>query len=171
MKARQFGWLLAALLTAAPAAATVSPGTNGCDGPVMGWGQQEDERRQGSRGFQKWWMDASDRAELGITDQQSAKIEDIFQSHIGPQRERYLESRKLEPVVEQLIKEGKADPAHVGQQVQRLEQLKAEMNAARIVMLYRQMRELTPAQRDKLRRLQERREAERRKSSESQHRR
>jgi Spy/CpxP family protein refolding chaperone len=171
MEARQFGWVLAALLAASPAGAATPPAIDVCDGPGLAHGQRDDDRRQGPRGFQKWWMDEQPRAELGITAQQSAKIEDIFQAHIGPQRERYAESRKLEPVVEQLIKEGKADPAHVAQQVQRLEQLKAEMNAARIVMLYRQMRELTPAQREKLRQLQERREAERRKSTESQHRR
>lgn len=127
-----------------------------------------DERRQGHRRL--WWMDPTDRAELEISDRQSAKIDEIFRSHMGMQRERAAEFRKLEPTVDQLIKEGTADPSYVGQQVQRLESLKADMNTARIVMLYRVMRELSPEQREKLKRLQERRDAERRKSTESQNR-
>lgn len=124
-----------------------------------------DDRRQGRRS--RWWMEAKDRAELGITDAQSAQIEAIWQSTFRTQVERWREHQKLEPVVEQLIKDGTADPEYVAQQVNRLHSLNAEMTATRVITLYRMMRELTPAQRDKLKRMQERRDAEPRKSTDS----
>lgn len=133
-------------------------------------GQRDGDRRQGPRRG-PWWREPADRAELGITDLQSAKIEEIWQSVARRQRERWHEHEKLEPLVEQLVKDFSADPDHVAQQVERLHQLKYEMNSTRIMMLYRQLRELTPAQREKLKRLEERREAERRKSTDSTNRR
>jgi Spy/CpxP family protein refolding chaperone len=166
MKALQFGWVLAALLVA-PSGAAATPLVDACDVPAVGQREREDERRQGQRRIPKWWMDVPARAELGITDQQSAKIEEIFQSTLQAQRERWREHEKLEPLVEQLIKDGTADAAHVARQVERLHTLKAELNATRITTLYRMQRELSPEQRNKLRRMQERHEAERRKSTES----
>lgn len=176
MKVRKVVWTAAVLLAclgvdlpaaqnaAQESSATVAPKRH--DQHEQGQG----ERRPGQRGPRRWWMDPSDRAELDITDAQSAKIEAIWQAHRGPQWERIVESRKLEEVVEKLIKEGTAEPEHLGREVQRLENLKAKINTERILMLYRQLRELTPAQREKLRRMQERREAER-KTTESQQRR
>jgi Spy/CpxP family protein refolding chaperone len=161
MTARQFGWVVAALLTLGAAAETAAARPI----EVPGQGQRDEERRQGQRRIPKWWMDAPARAELGITDQQSAKIEAIFQSTLQAQRDRWREHEKLEPLVEQLIKDGTADASHVARQVERLHTLKAELNATRISTLYRMQRELSPEQREKLRRMEERREAERRKST------
>jgi Spy/CpxP family protein refolding chaperone len=169
MKAGQFGWVLVALLAVVPADVAASPLGGACDGPAIG--QKDEERRQGQRRIPKWWVDEAPRAELGITDQQSAKIEQIFQSTLQAQRERWREHEKLEPLVEQLLKDGTADAAHVARQVERLHTLKSELNATRITTLYRMQQELSPAQREKLRRLEERRAAERRKTTESQHRR
>jgi Spy/CpxP family protein refolding chaperone len=169
MKARQFGWVLALLLSAglpAEAAGRVAHGACG-EARFETGRQRDDERRQGQRRIPKWWMDAPARAELGISDQQSAKIEAIFQSTLHAQRERWREHEKLEPLVEELIKGGTADAADVARQVERLHTLKAELNATRITTLYRMQRELSPEQREKLRRMEERREAERRKSTES----
>jgi Spy/CpxP family protein refolding chaperone len=166
MKALQLGWVVAAMLIVTPGGAAAAPPVDACDGPAVGH-QRDDERRQGQRRIPKWWMDEGPRAELGITDQQSAKIEEIFQSTLQRQRERWREHEKLESLVEQLIKEGTADAGHVARQVERLHTLKSELNATRIITLYRMQQELAPAQREKLRRMEERREAERRKSSES----
>jgi hypothetical protein len=173
MKVRKVVWTVAVMLvcsgTGAPAAqgeqesaATVAPRQHD---------QQRggDERRQPRRS--RWWMEAKDREELGISDQQSAQIEAIWQSTFRAQVERWREHQKLEPVVEQLIKEGTAEPEYVAQQVQRLHALNAEMTATRVITLYKMMRELTPAQREKLKRMQERRDAEPRKTTDSQQRR
>lgn len=132
-------------------------------------GQRERDGRdgQGPRRSAKWWLDATDRAELGITDEQSGKLEAIFQSVSPGQRERWREHERLEPIVARLIKDGSADPGHVAPQVERIETLKAQMNAARIMMLYRMQQELSADQRGKLKRLLERRDAERRKSTDS----
>lgn len=174
MKARQFGWLVVVALVAVPGSLGAQQAADGASGEKgkldrpHGQRERDDERRQSRR---KWWMEAADRAELGITDQQSAKIEEIWQSVASRQRERYHEHQRLEPQVEQLVKDMSADPAHVGRQVERLHALKAELNATRILMLYRQLRELSPAQREKLKRMEERRELERRKLTDSQNRR
>ena len=128
--------------------------------------QDREDRRQGQR-RQPWWRDAGDRAEIGITDEQSAKLDSIWQSVAQAQRDRWREQQRLEPIVEKLIKEGTADAAVVAPQVERLETIKAQLLSTRIVMLYRMKQELSPAQRDKLTRLLDRQDAGRRKSTDS----
>ena len=171
MQARQISWMAVGVLAWGTAAiASGVPETVPAAQEAPATVQRPSGQGAGPGGqvrSRKWWIDANDRAELGITDQQSAKLEAIFQSVAPAQRERYLEQQKLEPAVEQLIKSGSADPVHVTQQVERLETLKAQMNATRIMMLYHMQQELSPAQREKLSRLLDRREAERRKSPDS----
>jgi hypothetical protein len=158
--ARQFGWILAAVVACAPAAAQAyAPCEFGQSGD-RGQQSRRDDRRPR---FVKWWVEQPDRGEIGISDQQSAKIEEIWRSHIPAQRDRWRELEKLEPVVSQLIKDGTADPADVEKQVERMETLDAQMRAARTMMLYRIHRELSADQRARLKAISERREAERRK--------
>lgn len=164
--ARHFAWILAAALAGTiPAAASAV-----CTGSEAICGQAdrrdprpgEPKRQQRSR-FVKWWEEPQERAELGITDQQAARIEEIFQSTLPAQRQRYEELRKLEPAVEQLIKDGTADPAFVDKQVERFEYLSAEVRRTRTLTLYRIHRELSAEQRAKLKAMFDRRDAERRK--------
>lgn len=167
MKHRQFAVMAALALLSGAVAPAVAGGQESATGAAASkpkHDQRGGEDRRQSR--QKWWMDAGDRAQLGIDDVQSARIESVWQSTRRAQFERWREHQKLEPLVEQLIREGTADPAFVAQQVERLHTLKSEMNATRIVTLYRMLQELTPEQREKLRRKQEREEAARRRSSE-----
>jgi hypothetical protein len=163
--ARHFGWIVAAALLCVPVtevtAATCEPAQPGAEKHLQ---QRRDDRRPR---FVKWWLEPQDRAEIGISDQQSARIEEIFQSTLSAQRERYREIEKLEPIVAQMIKDGVADPTTVEKQVERLEYLGAEVRKTRILTLYRMHRELSTDQRARLKVISERREAERRKSSES----
>ena len=170
MKARHLAWIVAVGLVCAPAqAGALLEGM-----PNRSLRQHSEERRQSSRPT-KWWIEAKERAELGITDQQSARIEAIFRSTVdGPegQRARYMLLRKLEPALAQLIKDGTADPSVVEREVERVENLWAQVRKTRIVMFYRMHRELTPEQRTKLKAMEERREkehreAERRKSTDT----
>jgi Spy/CpxP family protein refolding chaperone len=124
------------------------------------------EGRQERRWPPKWWIEAQERAELGITDPQSARIEQIFQSAMPAQRERWRELEKLDKALAQMIKEGTADVATVTTLVNRVEDLRAEMAKSRTVMLYRMHLELSADQRARLKAMEERRrEAERRKQS------
>lgn len=166
MKARQYACFLAVALAwgvGSPASAAAAEPARDCALSVTL--EQRGQRQRDDR--RKWWLDATVRAELGITDEQSGKLEAIFQSVSPGQHKRWREHEKLEPIVARLIKDGSADPGHVAQQVERIETLKAQMNAARIMMLYRMQQELSADQRDKLKRLLERRDAERRKSTDS----
>lgn len=113
------------------------------------------ERRQGERRV-KWWSDEKSRAELGITDQQAAEIEQIFQSTVPTLRQVRDELEELEAKLSQMIKDGTAPVTAVTEQVERVENARAEMNKRRTVMLYRINRVLSAEQRAKLKAWHER---------------
>jgi Spy/CpxP family protein refolding chaperone len=118
-----------------------------------------------SRDRWKWWL--NDRAELGITDKQSADIDRIFEETVPGQRARRQELDRLEDALSILTKENKADVATVAQHVDKVENLRAEMNKTRTVMLYRINLVLSADQRMKLKALIARRDAERGKNESS----
>src|SRR5687768_16872123 len=113
----------------------------------------------------KWWL--YDRADLGITDKQSADIDKIFESTMPAQRARREELERLEASLAVLTTENKADVATVAQHVEKVESLRAEMNKTRTVMLYRMNLLLNPDQRVKVKALIDKRDAERRRNSDS----
>lgn len=113
------------------------------------------ERRQEKRRI-KWWIDETSRAELGITNQQSAEIEQIFQSTLPTLRQVRKELDELEAKLSHMIKEGTAPVAAITDQVERVENARAEMNKRRTVMLYRIDRVLSAEQRAKLKAWHER---------------
>ena len=117
--------------------------------------------QEGPRDRWKWWL--YDRAELNITDKQSAEIDKIFEAAIPGQRARREELERLEDALAVIVKENKADVATVTQQVEKVENLRAELNKTRTVMLYRISLLLSADQRAKLERLRARRDEERRK--------
>ena len=110
----------------------------------------------------KWWL--YDRAELGITDKQSADIDRIFEETIPGQRAKREELERLEEALAVMLKENRAEVATVAQKVDRIESVRAELNKTRTVMLYRIHLLLTPEQRVKLERLRARRDEERRRN-------
>jgi Spy/CpxP family protein refolding chaperone len=114
----------------------------------------------------KWWLHADSRKELRLTDQQSRKIDEVWESYAPKQRERGHELEKLEQALAQTIKENVADVAIVAQQVDKLEKLRAEYNATRTVMIYRMHLLLTPEQRLKVDEMRARMEAERKRQEE-----
>jgi Spy/CpxP family protein refolding chaperone len=144
--ARFLAFVLAlGFVTAAPAAAHERDFT----------AQGDTERRQGERRI-KWWLDEKARLELGITPQQSADIEQIFQSTLPTLRQARKELEELESRLSQMIKDGTAPVAAVTEQVERVESARAEMNKLRTVMLYRINRVLSADQRGRLKAWHER---------------
>jgi Spy/CpxP family protein refolding chaperone len=109
----------------------------------------------------RWWADEPERTELGITDQQSAAIEQIWR--LKELRERL---DQLEETMSQMIRDA-ADEAAVMAHVDKVESTRTEANKARVLMLYRMNRVLTPEQRIKLKAMHDRRESSRRGSGSS----
>jgi Spy/CpxP family protein refolding chaperone len=130
-------------------------------------GQRPEGNRPGDgkepRDRWKWWL--YDRAELSITDKQSAEIDQIFEATMPAQRAKRDELERLEAVLAAMTTENKADVATVAQQAEKVESLRAELGKTRTVMLYRINLLLSPEQRVKLKALIDRRDAERRKRS------
>jgi Spy/CpxP family protein refolding chaperone len=155
--ARILSWALAALLftaAAAPAAALCDPAQQQRGD---GRGADQDKRQPPP----KWWSDEPMRTELGITEQQSAAIEQIWQKTIPKLRELRERLDNLEAQLSQMILDA-SDESAVVAQIDKVENTRTEANKARTLMLYRMNRVLKPEQRIKLKAMHDQREASRR---------
>lgn len=175
--ASQTAWVLAAVLAyGVPASAGAlcdrEPGSvaqadhrgqrPGEPGPAK---DKDGKPQEGHRPF-KFWQGAT-QSELGITSQQSAEIESIFQA-TRPKLEAIKEKLdKLEAAVSQTIRDNSADLATLSQQIDRLEGTRTELSKTRTLMLYRMRGVLSGDQRAKLQAIVDRWEASRRKSTDS----
>lgn len=99
----------------------------------------------------KWWVDAKLRAEFSISDQQSALVEAIWQKSAPALREARDKLQKLEETLAQLTRDDSVEEAKVIAQIDQVEQMRAEWNKRRTVMIYRMNKVLTPDQRAKVR--------------------
>jgi hypothetical protein len=120
----------------------------------------KDRNPQEHRPF-KFWQGET-KAELGITNQQSAEIEQIFQATFPKLEAMKDKLDKLEATLSQTIRDNTADLATVALQVDRQESARAELYKIRTLMLYRMRLVLSVDQRA---RLQARWEADHRKPS------
>ena len=92
----------------------------------------------------KWWQDERFIRELGLTPEQSARLEDVFQNQQPLLRQRMQTLDQAEKVWDRLVE--KADDAAVMAQVDVVEAARAELNKTRIQMLLRMRRALTADQ-------------------------
>jgi hypothetical protein len=149
--ARHLAWLLVVSLgsAAAPSAEAFCEQQRGGNERKASSETAKPPRSDGPR---KWWLDRDDRKALGITDQQSHELNQIWESLAPKQRELFHELRQLEESLSTTIKdglakpfkEGTADVAVVAQQAERAEFLRAKANKNRIVMLYKMNLLLSP---------------------------
>lgn len=161
--ARQTTWVLALLMSCAPAAAAgvdagqqprppsaQTPATR--DAKDKDSKDSKDRQQNGAKPEErerwKWWL--YDRVELSITDQQSAAINQIFESTIPKLRETRQELDRAEKDLSSTIKEHKADIAVLSGQLDRVESARSFYNKTRVLMLYRMHLLLTADQRTKL---------------------
>ena len=164
--ARYMLWIFAAaLILAGPASAQSSrppsnAGVRGGQNPVKAESQRNAPRRPW-----KFWIGDS-RTELGITAQQAADIEQIFQSTMPTLEALKKKVDSLEAAVSQTVKDGSADISVVTQQVDRFEAARAELSKTRTLMLYRMRGVLTADQRIRLQAMNHRWEAQHRKNPE-----
>ena len=95
------------------------------------------------QGF-KWWNSDQYRHELGLTMDQSRRIEEIFQAAVPGLRTAKKALDEAEADFEALVQRG--DDSSVMQQVDRVETARAELNKARTMMLLKMRRLLTSDQ-------------------------
>jgi Spy/CpxP family protein refolding chaperone len=95
------------------------------------------------QGF-KWWQSDLYKRELGLTVEQSRRLEDIFQAAVPSLRGQKRTLDQAESEFERLVEKG--DDAAVMEQVGRVEVARAELNKSRTMMLLRMRRALTTDQ-------------------------
>jgi Spy/CpxP family protein refolding chaperone len=164
--ARPIFWVCAALLfLGVPAAAAAA----WCEAPHQqqpraaqppaGRGDKNDKPGEHDAQQQqrpKWWLDPKLRAELKITDQQSSLVDQIWQSSRPQLRDSWMQLEKLEATLAEMTQDDKVDETTVIAQIDKVEQMRAEANKRRTVMIYRMNKVLKPEQRAKVRALYER---------------
>ena len=91
----------------------------------------------------QWWKMEPAKTELGLTSDQSARIEGIFQESMGQLRQQKGELDRLEGKLSRLI-EASADEGQVTQQIDRVEAVRSALNKTRTLMLLRMRQALTP---------------------------
>ena len=92
----------------------------------------------------KWWHSERFRKELGLTSEQSRRLEDIFQAALPGLKTHKRALDHAESQLELLVEKG-ADP-DVMDQVNLVEGARADLNKARTMMLLRMRRVLTTDQ-------------------------
>ncbi len=113
------------------------------------------------RGFPKWWQ--GDQAkELGLTGEQSNRIEDIFQNSLPRIRLAMDDWETAQRDLDRLVAGDKTTETDVVRQLNKVQAYGNEVNRQRTLMAFRFYRELTPDQRLKVKAMFDRREQERR---------
>ena len=114
----------------------------------------------------KWWLHPDSRKELRLTDQQSKKIDEVWEVDGAEAAREVARAREAGGDPRQDDQGKHRDVAIVAQQVEKVEKLRAENNATRTVMIYRMHLLLTPEQRVKVDEMRARMDAERKKQEE-----
>src|SRR5262245_11563248 len=96
-----------------------------------------------AQGF-KWWQSDLYKRELGLTPEQSRRLEDVFQAAVPMLRVQKKALDQAETEFERLVEKG--DDGAVMEQVGRVEVARAELNKSRTMMLLRMRRALTTDQ-------------------------
>jgi Spy/CpxP family protein refolding chaperone len=92
-----------------------------------------------------WWKNEQFKKDVGLTSDQCAKIDQVFQATVPKQREGWKELDRLETELSKMI-ETRADEAVVVKQVDRVEAQRASLNKTRTLMLLHMRQVLTPDQ-------------------------
>lgn len=106
----------------------------------------------------KWWYSDWAKSELGLSDQQAAEIEAVFQSLLPRLRGEKEVLDRESATLSQLMVDGATEKA-IGPAIERAETARAAVSKTRTWMLVRMYRVLTPDQRVKLQAKHERRES------------
>lgn len=110
----------------------------------------------------KWWQSEKFKADLALTADQSAKLEEVFQRLLPSLATGKEALDRLEARLSDVIAEGAAPEGDVMRLVDQVEQSRSELTKTRTLMVYRMHQLLTPEQRAKMNALHAKREQERR---------
>jgi Spy/CpxP family protein refolding chaperone len=110
----------------------------------------------------KWWADETTRQEIGLSAEQAAKAEEIFQASLPRLQELKSNLDTLEAELNALIRENKADESVVAGKIDAVERVRGEMSKTRMLMLYRIHRLLTAEQQERFKTMIDRVRARRR---------
>lgn len=105
------------------------------------------------QGF-KWWQDEGYKRELGLTAEQSTRLEEIFQNSSQSLRQHKEALDRQQAEFDRIVERG--DDTTIMEQVSAVEQARGELNKARVMMLLRMRRTLTADQWAKFTALNER---------------
>jgi len=95
-----------------------------------------------------WWKSEEFQKDLGLTGDQCARIDSVFQATLPKLREGRAELDREEATLSQLIDQN-VDEAQIAKQVDLVEATRARLNKLRTLMLFRMRQVLTPEQRTK----------------------
>jgi Spy/CpxP family protein refolding chaperone len=115
----------------------------------------------GAQGF-KWWQSDKFKTELGLSPEQTTRLEEVYQGLLPTLTAGKEELDRLESGLSKLIAEGVAPEADVMKIVDQVEDSRAALAKSRTLMVYRMHQILTAEQRAKMNALHDRWEQERR---------
>ena len=104
-----------------------------------------------------WWRSEEFRKELGLTAEQSGKIDSIHQSTLPELRQEWDELNKYEAKLSKLL-ESSTDEALLARQIDRVETARANLNKTRSLMIARIRLVLNAEQRARFKMLADRRQ-------------
>ena len=114
---------------------------------VLIWGACAIPAATQQSGF-PWWTNDKVVRELGLTSEQSMRIDNVFRVSLPDMRQRKQELDEREAELSRLI-ETNADEAQVVRQVDKVEAVRASLNKMRTIQLVRMRQVLTSKQKDK----------------------
>ena len=156
--ARQIWLALAAFVIASSGTVTADLGGQQTAPPQ----QQEQRKPQGHENRRGWWHDKKIAAELVLSADQVGRLDRIFVKHTEKAVPLRKEVQDLEKALDQTIRAQKLDVTAFAQEVDRIENKRAELNKMRAVMLYRLRLVLNTDQNNKFQAMLDRRDRERR---------
>jgi Spy/CpxP family protein refolding chaperone len=110
----------------------------------------------------RWWTDEKFVRELSLTADQSSRIEAVFQAAQPALRAQQRALSMLEAELSKLVQEARVDEPEMEHFVAKVEGARAELGKTRTMMIYRFRRILSREQHQKLEKLFDEREKERR---------
>lgn len=94
-----------------------------------------------------WWRTEAIVKELGLTTEQTTRLNAIFETTMPELRQDREELERLEGKLSRMIQDEQADEANLARQIDRVETARANGNKTRSLMLMRMYRVLTREQR------------------------
>ena len=117
--------------------------------PAAGFSQQTAPAAGSSQqpSLRGWWRNEAIVKDLGLTSDQTARINTIFETTMPELRQDREELERLEAKLSRMIQDDRNDEATLSRQIDRVETARAAGNKTRSLMLTRMYRVLTREQR------------------------